>query len=170
MVLIGAKSYYEESTLYEYTFTSKNGKNCLLRFAVKDGIVDYISGRVTDTIESDPYNGARETFLEYHKFITERKYDNAYDILSPKQKERHGTFKEFVKGYKNTVSSEVERLGVRSIDGKSVSIEYTLIARDRQNSDKVKIQTFRGEAILVYRDLRWFIDYAKSSKVSEHIQ
>lgn len=161
---------YEGSILYEYPFISTNGKNCLLRFAVKGGIVDYISGRVTDKIESDPYNGARETFLEYHKFITERKYDNAYDILSPKQKERHGNFNDFVNGYKNTISSEVERLGVRSIDGKSVSIEYTLIARDRQNSDKVKIQTFRGEAILVYRDSRWFIDYAKSSKVSEHIK
>lgn len=41
------KSSYENTTLYEYTITSKNGTPCWLRFAVRDeeNRVDYISIR-----------------------------------------------------------------------------------------------------------------------------
>ena len=161
---------YDGSTLYEYPFTSTNGRSCLLRFAIKNGVVDYISGRVIDINGDDPYNGARETFHEYHKFINEKKYENAYNTLSDKQKERLGTFKEFVTGYGNTISSEVEELSIRSTDGNNVSIEYTLVARDKLSNGKIKFQRFKGEAILTYRDSRWFIDYAKASKISEHME
>ena len=41
-----AKSDYDGTTLYEYKFTSDRGQDCLLRFAMKNGVVDYISGRV----------------------------------------------------------------------------------------------------------------------------
>ena len=34
--------------LYEYRFTSANGRNCLLRFAMKNGTVSYISGRIAE--------------------------------------------------------------------------------------------------------------------------
>ena len=39
---------YDGYTLYEYKFISKNGKNCLLRFAFKNNVVSYISGRSVD--------------------------------------------------------------------------------------------------------------------------
>ena len=162
--------YYDGSVLYEYPFTSTDGKSCLLRFAIKNDIVDYISGRAVDIVAVDVYDGARETFREYYRFITEKKYDNAYDILSAKQKERRGTFDKFVTSYTNTISNEVENIGVRSIDANNISIEYTLSTRDKLNNGRVKVQRFKGEAILVYRDSRWLIDYAKSSKISEHIE
>lgn len=161
---------FDGSTLYEYPFTSTDGKNCLLRFAIKNGVVDYISGRVINISADDPYNGARETFYEYHKLINEKKYENAYNILSNKQKERLGTFREFVTGYGNTISSEVESFSVRSTNGNNISLEYTLIARDKMNDGKTKVQKFKGKAILIYRDSRWLIDYAKASKISEHME
>lgn len=161
---------YDSSTLYEYPFTSTDGRNCLLRFAIKNGIVDYISGRAIDIVGVDAYDGARETFREYYKFITEKKYGSAYDILSGKQKERRGTFDEFVTSYTNTISNEVEKIEVRSIDANNISIEYTLSARNRQNNGRINVQRFKGEAILVYRDSRWFIDYAKSARISEYIE
>ena len=40
------KTAYDGSTLYEYQFRSSNNDNCLLRFAVKNGIVDYIGSRI----------------------------------------------------------------------------------------------------------------------------
>lgn len=39
---------YDGYLLYEYRFTSANGRNCLLRFAMKNGTVSYISGRVAE--------------------------------------------------------------------------------------------------------------------------
>ena len=41
-----AKSDYDGTTLYEYKFTSDLQQDCLLRFAIKNGRVDYISARV----------------------------------------------------------------------------------------------------------------------------
>lgn len=39
---------YDGYLLYEYKFVSANGRNCLLRFAMKNGTVSYISGRVAE--------------------------------------------------------------------------------------------------------------------------
>ncbi len=39
---------YDGYLLYEYRFTSANGRNCLLRFAMKNGTVSYISGRIAE--------------------------------------------------------------------------------------------------------------------------
>lgn len=39
-------SKYGDTVLYEYKFISDKGDDCLLRFAIKDNVVDYISGRV----------------------------------------------------------------------------------------------------------------------------
>lgn len=41
-----AKSDYDGTTLYEYKFTSDLQQDCLLRFAIRNGSVDYISARV----------------------------------------------------------------------------------------------------------------------------
>lgn len=41
-----ATSDYDGMTLYEYKFTSDLRQECLLRFAIKNGSVDYISARV----------------------------------------------------------------------------------------------------------------------------
>lgn len=40
------KTEYNGSTLYEYQFRSINNDNCLLRFAVKNGVIDYIGSRI----------------------------------------------------------------------------------------------------------------------------
>ena len=41
-----AESNFEDTTLYEYKFTSDLKQECLLRFAIKNANVDYISARV----------------------------------------------------------------------------------------------------------------------------
>lgn len=41
-----AKSDFDDTTLYEYKFASDLKQDCLLRFAIKNGSVDYISARV----------------------------------------------------------------------------------------------------------------------------
>lgn len=43
-----SKLDFEGSTLYEYKMKSVNGKDCLQRFAIKNGRVDYVSCRVLD--------------------------------------------------------------------------------------------------------------------------
>ena len=51
---------HKGKVLYEYPFTSTDGRRCLLRFAVKNGFVDYISERAIDMSDGDPYDGARK--------------------------------------------------------------------------------------------------------------
>ncbi len=43
-----SKFTYGDATMYEYPFKSIDQKNCLLRFAIKNDRVDYISARVAD--------------------------------------------------------------------------------------------------------------------------
>lgn len=39
---------YDGYLLHEYKLVSANGRNCLLRFAIRNGVVSYISGRIVD--------------------------------------------------------------------------------------------------------------------------
>ncbi|MBE6094763.1 MAG: zinc-ribbon domain-containing protein [Schwartzia succinivorans] len=43
-----SKFTFGDSTMYEYSFKSMDRKDCLLRFAIKNNRVDYISARVAD--------------------------------------------------------------------------------------------------------------------------
>ncbi|MBR2215832.1 MAG: hypothetical protein IJ849_08765 [Selenomonadaceae bacterium] len=43
-----AQSDFDDMTLYEYKMTSLDRRECLMRFAVKNGRVDYISARVLE--------------------------------------------------------------------------------------------------------------------------
>lgn len=60
---------------------------------------------------------ARNTFLNYHKAITNKNYREAYDTLSYAQKERVGDFNSYTEGYVNTISSEVSNIKLRSSEG-----------------------------------------------------
>ncbi|MBQ6132048.1 MAG: hypothetical protein IJL12_06870 [Selenomonadaceae bacterium] len=113
---------------------------------------------------------ARQTFLDYHKAISDKNYRAAYEMLSYKQRERVGNFDSYVAGFVNTISSDVSELNLVSSDEDSCTFDYTIIARDRYPGGKIKVQTFRGQVTLAKDNGRWFIRLAKSNKVNESIE
>lgn len=185
-----ALSEYDGTALYEYPVESSSGKGAVIRFAVKNNIVDYISLRLVDDAEknnlmsnlrtvddnsqsvqtSSDEEAARQTFLNYHKAITSKNYRKAYDILSNEQKQRVGDFNSYASGFVDTISSEVSEITLRSSDDDSYTFDYTLNARDRYQGNRVKVQTFKGQVIMAKDEGQWYVRYAKSSKISEKIE
>lgn len=177
------KTSFGEQTLYEYEITSADGHPCLLRFAINNsnGKVDYISERFVQNI-SEPQNdtptktdeaselSAEQTFKNYHKAITNRNYREAYETLSYKQRERRGDIDSYAAGYKDTISSEVSDIRLVSSDGDSRTFDYTLTARDRQQGNRVKVQTFKGQVTMAQDKGRWFIRNVDSKKVNERFE
>lgn len=187
------KTAFGEQTLYEYEITSADGTPCLLRFAVNNstGKVDYISERFVQSEPASVQNkpapkqddvaakvdssdaaerAAEQTFINYHKAITNRNYREAYETLSYKQRERMGTPDSYAAGYTNTISSEVSDMRLISSDGDSYTFDYTLTARDRYQGNRVKVMTFKGQVTMAKDRGRWFIRHAKSDKVNERIE
>lgn len=177
------KTSFGEQTLYEYEITSADGHPCLLRFAVNNsnGKVDYISERFVQNM-SEPQNdtptktdgaselSAEQTFKNYHKAITNRNYREAYETLSYKQRERRGDIDSYVAGYKDTISSEVSDMRLVSSNEDSCTFDYTLTARDRQQGNRVKVQTFKGQVTMAQDKGRWFIRNVDSKKVNERFE
>lgn len=178
------KTALGEQTLYEYPITSADGHPCLLRFAVNNstGKVDYISERFvqTEPQRNEPTNNAtttanvdsdaKQTFINYHKAITNRNYREAYETLSYAQRDRMGSFDSYVSGFADTISSEVTELRQVSSDADSCTFDYTLTARDRVQGNRVKVQTFKGQVTMAKDKGRWFIRRAESKKVNEKIE
>ena len=175
------KTSFGEQTLYEYEITSADGHPCLLRFAVNNsnGKVDYISERFVQNTP-EPQNdtktdeaselSAEQTFKNYHKAITNRNYREAYETLSYKQRERRGDIDSYAAGYKDTISSEVSDMRLVSSDGDSRTFDYTLTARDRQQGNRVKVQTFKGQVTMAQDKGRWFIRNVDSKKINERFE
>lgn len=187
------KTAFGEQTLYEYEITSADGTPCLLRFAVNNsnGKVDYISERFVQSepapVQNEPApkqddvaaqvdssdaaaRAAEQTFISYHKAITNRDYRAAYETLSYKQREYMGDFDSYASSYTNTISSEVSDMRLISSDEDSYTFDYTLTARDRHQGNRVKVMTFKGQVTMAKDQGRWFIRHAQSKKVNEHIE
>lgn len=156
--------------LYEYKKISSSGQNCLLRFAVQNDVVNYISIRVTDSLPTNLQIGARETFNEYYELISNKRYSEAYQILSTAQQNRRGKFSDFVQSYKNTVSNKVIALTTKIHGHDGIVFDYALETKDRLPNGRIKVQNFQGTVTMIHDGSRWFIDYAKSSKFAERIE
>lgn len=170
------KTSFGEQTLYEYSVTSADGTPCLLRFAINNsnGKVDYISERFAETIKESKSNAAvnndksaEQTFINYHREITNGNYRAAYEILSYKQREKFESFDSYVAGFSDTIRSEVTDLHLVSSDEDSCTFNYTLTARDRYRGNGVKVQIFKGQVVMAKDKGRWYIRHAQSNKVNE---
>ena len=173
------KMNYDDKILYEYTFKSLNGKDGLLRFAInkKNDKVAYISVRIP--VESADKNkpdksidikGAQTVFLNYHKAISQKHLDDAYDMLTSDCQNQMGDLSTYASGYKDTLNSSVDSLKIVSSFPDQVTMNYRLIARDRYKGNRVKVQTFNGAVTVIKQGNVWKIDKMKSSKVDEKIE
>ena len=113
---------------------------------------------------------ARETFINYHNALTNKNYQQAYDILSANQKQRVGKYDSYVAGYSNTISSMVDEIKTIDYDENHCNFEYRLTARDSYQDNGVKVQRFQGKVDLIKVNGSWFIDYAKSQKIDEYVE
>ncbi|MBQ4403780.1 MAG: hypothetical protein II857_05160 [Selenomonadaceae bacterium] len=119
---------------------------------------------------ADDANDAKQTFINYHRAITEKNYRAAYETLSYKQRERVGDFNSYVAGFKDTISSEVSDIKLVSSDEDSQTFDYTLTARDRYHDGRIKIQVFNGQVTMAKDKGRWYVRHAKSTKIDERIE
>ncbi len=168
----------DDLTLYEYPFTAINGQKGLLRFALSkfDCKVSYISVRILEPEPEKPkfknnipenVKQAATAFWEYHAAITAGNYRKAYDMLTPYRQKYMGNFSEYTQGFANTISSKISDLKLVSNNGDSVTMEYTLDAKDRAGGGKFLYQQFKGQVEMVRVGNVWKIHSGKSSKVSE---
>lgn len=176
-------------TCYEYSFKSQDGRDGLLRFAVKDSDhkVDYISVRIPDEAMAKAAsaqsasntsagntgtarnNSARKALLDFHQAISSHDFNTAWNYLTPEQQQRMGGFSSFQNGYADTISSDISNVGVQSASDNQVILSYDITARDHANNG-VKVQNFTGSATLVSVNGQWKISYTESKKTGEHME
>ncbi|MBQ7630184.1 MAG: hypothetical protein IJS81_08250 [Selenomonadaceae bacterium] len=118
--------------------------------------------------DNDDVSAAKKAFINYHKAITNKDYRAAYETLSYKQRERVGDFDSWVKGYADTISSEVSNMTLKNSEDNAYTFDYTLTARDRHN-DGTKVQVFEGQVTMAKDKGKWYVRFAKSSRVDEKI-
>ena len=84
----------------------------------------------------------------YHQAITKRDFQTAYNFFSPEQQNEHGTLETYMRGYADTISSEITEASAKSLRGDTVwEVHYKLKARD-QEGKRVKVQFFEGTAVI----------------------
>ena len=168
---------YDDLMLYEYSFKSMSGNDGLLRFAIKksDNTVKYISVRIPEdekpaaNNDADA-NAAAQALNDYYQGITHNNGRNSYNILSADMQQHMGTYDQFISGYQTTLSHNLSDLTLVSQEGTQVTISYTLTARDRTNTSRVKVQTFHCEATLSKATGSWHIVNMSAKKQSERME
>lgn len=165
--------------LYEYDFTSLDGRPGLLRFAINksDGCVNYISIRINepeppkkeepkDKVDENARAAAR-AFVAYHEAITSENFQRAYSLMTDYRKQIMGNgMADFRRGYADTISSEITELNLVSTSADRVVMDYTLDARDRARGGTL-YQQFQGQVEMVKDGGEWKINDVHSKKIKE---
>ena len=161
------KSNYDGATLYEYKRRSIDGKNCLLRFSIKNGVVDYISARVLDddkpaqnSAPNDDANNAARVLVNYYENIATKNMRQAYDSLTWNMQNRLGTYENFSTDYDTTISNTVDNLSIDSQAQNKIILNYRLTSKDNING-RLVTQVFIGKATMTFENGRWLISDLK---------
>ena len=145
-----------------------------MRFAVKNGIVNYISARITETYSQQPQQNnidqntkdAATAFVNFHKAITNKNFNEAFSYFSSdRQKNLKYDVSGFQQGYSTTMSSEITVLTLVSTSDNLVVLNYILDARDRMNDGSVLYQQFSGQVEMVREYGTWKISKTRSKKI-----
>ncbi len=148
------------NTLLEYPFVSEHEKKSLLRFALKNNVVEYISVR---TLSDEKVTSAQkedvavQTFRLYWDQLNIREFSKAYDMMTGVQQNRMGEFESYRSGYADMIENKLTDLKVIEKSDNIVRVSYTLQAKDRING-KIKVQIFQGNGILIKSGDNWKID------------
>ena len=95
-----------------------------------------------------PQGSAQAALIGYYDDITKRNMQSAYGRLSDAMQNQMGVYENFASGYQTTVSSQASDVKVLSSSDTQATLSYTLTSKDRTDSGKTKVQTFRGQATL----------------------
>ena len=134
---------------------------------IKSGRVEY-----SYWANGEEVTGARlaeQLFKDYHAAISNRNYNQAYNLLSAEQRQKIGDFNSYVNNFSNTVSSTVDNLQMIGQDGNRYTFKFDSTTRERQG-DKFKVQNFNGQVTIIVTGGRGYIDVLKSKKTSEFIE
>ena len=112
----------------------------------------------------------KQTLKNYYQHITEKNFQAAYSILSWDMQNIMGTSENFSRGYDTTISSTAQNISVVSNSETEFVLGYDLTARDRFENNRIKVQNFRGTAVLKFFEDRWYIDNKSVKTIGEHIE
>ena len=112
----------------------------------------------------------KQTLKSYYQSITEKNFQAAYSILSWDMQNIMGTYENFSRGYDTTISSTAQNIIVVSNNENEFILEYDLIARDRFEKNRVKVQNFKGTATLKFMEEKWYIDNMSVKKLGESVE
>ena len=119
--------------------------------------------------EESTDNPAQLALKNYYKYITEKKFREAYDTLTWDMQNHMGTYEDFSNDHDETISSVAQNVMILSSNDTETILQYDLIARDKFKRDRVKVQNFSGVATLKLENDIWKIDSMKVKKTGEHV-
>lgn len=107
---------------------------------------------------------ARNTFINFHKAITDKRLGDAYNTLSPNYQKFMRSYDNFARGYATTLRSDVVDLNTIQEDSSTASYIYKLKAVDREGSG-TKTQYFSGKVKLIKINGSWRIDSTEAKRL-----
>ncbi|WP_037353223.1 hypothetical protein [Selenomonas sp. FC4001] len=162
------KTNYEGLVLYEYNFKSLTGNDGILRFAINgQNKVDYISVRIPEAPKVDTQavgNAAKNVVASYHKYITNRDYRSAYNLLNDNMQNTMGSYDNWTRGFANTIESRVTDLQVSDVQADRAEVSFILVARDRRPGGYEE-NRFRSTATVVKDGGAWKIAAVNNKKI-----
>ncbi len=110
-------------------------------------------------------NTAKDVFLGFHAAITDKRLEEAYNILSPEYQKFMKSYDNFARGYSTTLRSDIVELNTLHEDNTSASYTYKLKAIDRDGTG-TKTQYFAGKAKLININGYWRLDSTEAKRLN----
>lgn len=114
--------------------------------------------------ENEKNSEVGRVFFEYYKAISDHRFEDAYNLLTPNAQHFQGTLEYFATSRKDTMYIEILYFSRLNVGNSEIEGNYIIITRDK-TLEGVKEQTFEGNVTFVKDNGRWLID----SQNSQHV-
>ena len=110
-------------------------------------------------------NAAKDVVASYHKYITNRDYRSAYNLLNDNMQNTMGSYDNWSRGFANTIESRVTDLQVSDVQADRAEVSFILVARDRRPGGGYEENRFRSTATVVKDGGVWKIAAVNNKKI-----
>ena len=122
-----------------------------------------------NTAQEQALNACATVFKDYQRAIIEHKFTEAYEKLSPKEKNHQGTSEQFATGRKNVIEIEILNFEpTYSAAEPRVYADYRIKVKDITETG-ITEKIFEGKAEFIKKSEVWLIDALSSKKIESQM-
>lgn len=113
---------------------------------------------------------AKQNFIEYHDALGNHRFNDAYNLMSPKCQQNMGAPDKLANDFRDTIEGKVSSMRLIKKENDEMVFEFVLDSKDRAGGNKILYQTFKGQVHMFKINGVWKVGYSEAKQLNEYVK